>query len=615
MAIRLGPATLKEAITGMNVDQLQPMMRELPVPAPKPTRKVDIVKAILRCLDDARLRELWSRLDDLQQLAVAEAVHGPTGCFNARRFQAAHGRLPEGHRGAGYYDFPILAFFLFPLERRLPELVVVPTDLADRLREFVPPPSEPVMESVEECPEFVERRLVRWVARGREAKFENVDVVRRCLEEAAVADLFTTLRLIDDGKLTVGPKTRRPSARTVELLGEVLHGGDYFVEPKPKGRRRRQSVGPIRAYAWPWLVQAGGLAEPARGKLTLTPAGRGAFSARPALTLRRLWKRWVANTLVDEFNRIDDVKGQFRGRGRQAMTSPRGRRNAIVDVLAECPVGRWVEVDEFHRFMQATGRDFEVTRDRWRLYLVDPEYGSFGYETTGSGDELETRYLLCFLFEYAATLGLVDVAFTAPANARLDWVSRWGADDLAFLSRYDGLEFFRVNSLGAYCLGRAARYEPLKLPAPSALTILPDRRIRASAAVLPAERLLLETYAVAEAEGVWRLDLDRALTALEQGHEPAEFRKFLVARDDQPLPEKVEGFLRLIERGMHALKPAVNALLIECADAEIADRIAGNPQAAKYCLRAGPRGLSVPVRSERKFRKAVHALGYALPPR
>lgn len=57
----------------------------------------------------------------------------------------------------------------------------------------------------------------------------------------------------------------------------------------------------------------------------------------------------------------------------------------------DCPEGRWVEVDEFHRYMKATGRDFEVTRDRWRLYLEDPEYGSFGYETTGGGDELETR--------------------------------------------------------------------------------------------------------------------------------------------------------------------------------------------------------------------------------
>lgn len=209
----------------------------------------------------------------------------------------------------------------------------------------------------------------------------------------------------------------------------------------------------------------------------------------------------------------------------------------------------------------------------------------------------------------------MDVAFTSPDNARLDWVSRWGADGLEFLSRYDGLKFFRGNPLGAWCLGGARRYEPANRPAPSALTVLPDLRVRASAPLLPAERLLLETWAAVEAEGAWRLDLDRAMTAVEHGHEPAELRKFLTARDDQPLPEKVEGFLRMVERGVKALKPAVDALLIECADAEIADRIAGNPHTAKYCLRAGPKSLSVPAKSEKRFRKAVHALGYALPPR
>lgn len=615
MAYRSGPASLKEALAGMNVDVLRGMMRDLPVPPPKPTRRVDIVKAIQRCCDGAKLRELWSRLDDLQRLAVAEAVHGPAGRFDPPRFQAAHGRLPDGYRKANYYDFPVLGFFLFSVERHNPELVVVPADLADRLREFVPPPPEPTLNTVAECPDFEERPLQRWNVKGKKAKFESVALVRRDMEEAAVADLFATLRLIDDGKLAVGPKTRRPSARTVELLGQVLHGGDYFIERKPKGRGWSQPIGPIRAYVWPWLVQAGGLAAPSPGKLALTPAGRAAFGARPEVTLRRIWKRWLTNTLLDEFNRIDEVKGQFRGRGKQAMTSPRGRRNAIVEVLAECPAGRWVEVDEFHRFMRATGRDFEVTRDPWCLYLEDPRHGSFGYETTGGGAELETRYLLCFLFEYAATLGLVDVAFTAPDDARLGWVSRWGADGLEFLSRYDGLKFFRVNPLGAWSLGVARRYEHSSRPAPSGLTVLPDLRVRAAAPLLPAERLLLETFAAVEAEGVWRLDLDRALTAVESGHEPAELRKFLTARDDQPLPEKVEGFLRMIERGMKALKPPVDALLVECADAEIADRIAANPHAAKHCLRAGPKSLSVPVKSEKRFRKAVHALGYALPPR
>ena len=92
-------------------------------------------------------------------------------------------------------------------------------------------------------------------------------------------------------------------------------------------------------------------------------------------------------------------------------------------------------------------------------------------------------------------------------------------------------------------------------------------------------------------------------------------REFLAARDDQPLPEKVEGFLRTVERGAHALTPKGAALLIECRDKKTADRIIADRRAARHCLRAGPRRLVVPERSKAAFRRAAHALGYALPVR
>ena len=55
------------------------------------------------------------------------------------------------------------------------------------------------------------------------------------------------------------------------------------------------------------------------------------------------------------------------------------------------------------------------------------------------------------------------------------------------------------------------------------------------------------------------------------------------------------------------------ALLIECADAEIAASLATDRRTAKLCLRAGERNLVVPAASERAFRNAIHALGYGMP--
>ncbi|MFF3359838.1 hypothetical protein ACFYWN_46500 [Streptomyces sp. NPDC002917] len=52
-------------------------------------------------------------------------------------------------------------------------------------------------------------------------------------------------------------------------------------------------------------------------------------------------------------------------------------------------------------------------------------------------------------FEYAATLGLIDVQYIAPDGARDDSRHMWGADWLDRLSRYDGLIAVQLNPPGA----------------------------------------------------------------------------------------------------------------------------------------------------------------------
>ena len=43
-----------------------------------------------------------------------------------------------------------------------------------------------------------------------------------------------------------------------------------------------------------------------------------------------------------------------------------------------------------------------------------------------TGPSSRARYLLCLLLEYAATLGLIDVAYTDPDEARPDFRHMWG---------------------------------------------------------------------------------------------------------------------------------------------------------------------------------------------
>jgi hypothetical protein len=265
----------------------------------------------------------------------------------------------------------------------------------------------------------------------------------RLTADDARANLGAALRLCAGGSLRCSEKTRRPSAATVASISDVLAGGDFYPDHA------------IMAFAWPLLLQAGGLAELAGGRMQLTARGRAANGKDPVAVLGLLWQRWIARAAIDELSRIDTIKGQRRP---NTLTAPSRRRQAVAGALARLPARQWVKTDDLFAAMRRDHVPVTVARnDRsiWNLYIIDPQYGSLGYTGFHDWALLEGRYVLCVLFEYAATLGLVDVAYADPAGARDDFRGNWGTDDMDYFSRYDGLAAVRLNDVGGRLLGVA----------------------------------------------------------------------------------------------------------------------------------------------------------------
>lgn len=266
-------------------------------------------------------------------------------------------------------------------------------------------------------------------------------------EHEAFANLRAALELCAAGQLKCSDKTHRPSAATIRTITAHLVHGDFY------------SGEPIAAFAWPLLLQAGGLATLDGTRLQLTPKGRALGRPR-AETIRSLWQRWLTHAVIDEFSRIDHIKGQSI---RNVLTAAKPRREMVAKALATCRPGEWIEVDTLFTAMRRGNMSPTIARtDRalWKLYLQDPEYGSLGYDGFHDWTLLEGRYTLAVLFEYAGTLGLTDLDFVDPDGARDDFRDNWGADDLDALSRYDGLQAIRLNALGAYTLGLGDTYHP-----------------------------------------------------------------------------------------------------------------------------------------------------------
>ena len=150
----------------------------------------------------------------------------------------------------------------------------------------------------------------------------------------AAVELAAVLRLVDAGKVAVSDKTRRPTGAAVRLMAGVL-------EPATSSGDEEDEVGPIRAFAWPMLVQAAGWRS-----RWLSPAADGSGSQGAGRSRSRPASGALAAVadarLLDELNRVNAIKGQA-GKGQawpdcRRRTSPdRGGR------ASDCPrraVGR-----------------------------------------------------------------------------------------------------------------------------------------------------------------------------------------------------------------------------------------------------------------------------------
>lgn len=606
-------SSLRATLDRRNADDLKRLSALLPGGSGKVTRKVEVVEMLVRFLLGDGLSQLWTKLSALEQSAVAEAVHGD-GIFDSSAFLAKYGELPAFETdGEHRWSSKPTLLRLF-IHDDVMGGHSVPDDLREKLRAFVPEPEPAKLGTLEQIPE----QRPREGTSQRDANDTTADtghelrLTVRLTEQAAVQDLRTVLRLIDQQKISVSSKTLLPSKATMGLLDDLLRDRDFF-ELSEKLNSWDPEIGPVKAFSWPLLVQAAKLAALRNEKLALTKAGRAGLDAPPAHTLRDVWNAWGTRGIIDEFSRIDVIKGQ-KGKGSKALTPPESRRLAIKCALAECPVGRWVEFGEFSRYMQAAGFQFAVTHDHCILYICDPQYGHLGYQGFGGWNIVEERYLLCLLFEYAAPLGIIDIAYEHPAGARDDYHENWGTDELIFLSRYDGLRYFRVTPLGAFILGQTDHYEARPEELAVSLTVLPNRQIRVDRGELaPDQKLLLESFAQPQSPGLWILDEARVIQSVERGARIAELRSFLAAGDPQPLPEVIEGFLAGLEQRSSACLCKGTALLIECISPEVAEQIAHHLQTAKLCQRTGERGLVVPLEKEKSFRDALKAIGYGMP--
>lgn len=586
---------LYKALSLETVDTLKKHYLTLFGAKPKPTRKEEIARALVEGLSDPdRLTTYWRGLSDLEQTFVREAVFHYSGQIQRSRFETKYKKFPEQPQKYGSIArfrgelADALKVFFYPHEDRY-AAHKIPAPLLLQLKSFIGEPE----------PDVIPLRSLSDVLLEERVLFER--------ERSAMSELQSLLISLQNKQLKVSEKTGLASAATIKKISQSMH--EYYQEAPCEDVDGMESI-----VTHGWLKLLGNSKFCKQSKTTLVPAQK--VSVQTADTIKAIWEQWLNNRTHDEFRRIDNIKGQT-GKGSRYFTNVVDRRQAIIEALKECrgqaSDRAWVTFSDFSDYMFITGSSLTVTSAPEYLYICEAHYGvlcNAGWKT------LEANYLRCFLAEYVATLGLVDVIMADPReNEVAEWL--WGTEDMDYLSRYDGLMAFRLTSLGEYVLGLNDSYQTAdQVSTETTLTIYRHGRIVFGSEPSAWEQQFLSLYAERECaeqkQGnmVWKLSRRQTMETLQVGSDIGELKQFLLARADQPfLPEDCEGLLKQAENNLDGVKIKHDAFVITCKNEEIANLIANDKIFSKWCQRLDKLQIIVPKNKEKVFRENLNAMG------
>ena len=577
--------TLTEHAT---VDELKFRIKSLPFTCPVPSRKAELVKKLFSALIDLdNLKLTWSRLSDIQQLALQEAVHNQNGYMNAFVFHAKYQQPHPSNKSWNGYKTKdnesdrLLSPFFYP-EQRYGSSVLIPDDLLLLLKPHIPMP-----------PEF---------SLSTTTTIDNEQLCHQETQQFTESELNTLVNTIKDKKLKISEKTGLPSKALLKKLSQQLN------EPyHEQASIEDDAVINIKSFGWVQILRAASWVKETNGELQIN-VKKVSLQQRHCDTVKVLFWDWKERSKLDELSRISEVKGQ-KGKGKRYLTDTQMRREACIDTLKHCPIGEWVALNDFLRLMTVTNNFFNVTLNPSYLYIGDSTYGRLNDDTF-----LTDVYTRCLLMEYFATLGLIDIAYVEPENAQNNYFDEWMMDDLEYLSSYDGLKHLRLTKLGAYVLGVTESYTETFASTQTSISLLPKHGVKFLQQPTSSEKFFMLSYADEIANDEWQLSTNKLLSHLENGGELADVQAFLIARDEQPyLPTEIEHLFKTLNKNKIAVKLEERCLLLKCSSEVIAKNIASAPSLKKWCQRVGKDQLIIPEGKEAVFRKLIHELKYAMP--
>lgn len=587
-----------ELVNFVSVPDLKKRVEKFPLARKIPTRKAEMAALALNLSTSAEsLSAYWETLNLYEKQALQESVHTHDGkayeAFYLAKYKTEHPPFRDDYYNRSDSHSKRLSACFYP-NRRNGGAKEIPDEILASLKKVVPEPEKYDVATLDTLPKATTPKIL--------AKSYSCEMMVYVSSQQSEAEVHALLNLVKQRAIKVSEKTGNPSKSQINTLLSVVK--DYYPDDS---KSEEHVMAGIKVHGWlqifrsaSWITEKGGVLQIKESKFTYGQATHE--------ILFGLFKDWLAQSEQDELIRINQIKGQT-GKGKKYLTEPTLRRQCVADTLAQCPTEKWIEVDEFLDLLVINNCYCPVSLAPEYLYICDAHYGQLY-----NNNLLWSRYNLCLLMEYIATLGIIDIAFDLPEYVRNDHEESWGSTEMAALSRYDGLQYIKLTALGAYLVEQTQNYTPSEVQQITTASVMADGRIHFKQPPQISETLFLSTYANQMTTDSWQLCVEKMISYLETGGDLDDLMAFITERDPQPfLPEEVETLFKKLQQNKQAVVSEGKALLLTCASKKIAKHIANMPELRSWCKLAGDQQLVIPVNKANLFRKTIHQAHYAMP--
>ncbi len=571
-----------------------------------PTQKYPLSERISEIMSNLdNVKEIYNNLKNIEKDAVKEITHSNDEALDINMFLKK-------------YDKEILFTKTWRYKTNRYEihpnlLLFMKTDygiikgIRPILKKFVPKPEPAIPKYTNNLPKSIT------LITNEQAEIKTFDT-----EQAALFDVVTVLRLIDEKKVNVSPSTLKLNKNSAKNIKKALLIDDYYDEEETSAKPKDIKIGDagIRPFGLVSIVLASKLVMNDNKKLVLTEDGKKALSTKPHDIVKYLWKDWIGNKTYNELNRVEIVKGQ---KSRHSpLDSPVNIRKIIERSLSKLKCGKWISIYDFIDFIMMNGDFFDIVKkteyikvDTDNYYTHDNNY----YEKYWLA--VNGRFIMAFLMEYAASLGVIDIKITKP------WYSHRKKQHVLILynqysclSRYDGLHYFRITPLGEYVLGKTSSYEGIPIKEEDLFNVLPNLDLILSTNnISPTDRNFIDMIAEKTSDRVWKMSKDKILNCIENGLDIESISDFLESKcsnNDDKLPDVVMDFLDNIKSSAEKLIYRGRFIGIKCSDRFTKELIINDNTLKDICYGFDDNWIMVKEEKESLFRSYIKKIGLVL---